>query len=121
MKMTTQQIADRLADLCRKGDWATAQNELFAKDAVSIEQHDSPGFSKETKGLDAIRQKGKAWEGMVDEVHGMKVSEPQVAGDSFSVVMDMDMTMKQGGRQQMRELCVYETKDGKVISERFFM
>jgi hypothetical protein len=119
--MTTQQIANRLAELCRNGDWKTAHNELFAKDAVSIEQHESPGFAKETKGLDAIRQKGDAWEGMVKEVHGMKVSEPQVAGNSFSLVMDMDMTMKDGGRQHMKELCVYETKEDKVISERFFM
>ena len=64
---------------------------------------------------------GEAWEGMVEEVHSMTVSEPQVAGNAFSLVMDMDMTMKQGGRHQMKELCVYETKDGKVISERFFM
>src|SRR5690242_20564620 len=49
LMMTTQQIANRLAELCRKGEWATAQNELFAKDAVSIEQMDSPGFSKETR------------------------------------------------------------------------
>ena len=58
--MTTQQIANRLAELCRKGDWTTAQNELFAKDAVSIEQNESPGFARETKGIDAIRKKGEA-------------------------------------------------------------
>ena len=119
--MTTQQIASRLAELCRNGDWKKAHDELFAKDAVSIEQQESPGFAKETKGLDAIRQKGEAWEGMVNEVHEMNVSEPQIAGDSFSLVMDMEMTMKDGGRQHMKELCVYETRDGKVISERFFM
>jgi ketosteroid isomerase-like protein len=118
--MTTQEIANKLADLCRKGEWATAQNELFAKDAVSIEQMESPGFAKETKGLDAIKKKGDAWEQMVTEVHGIKVSEPLVAENSFSVLMDMEMTMKQGGRQKMKEVCVYETKDGKIISERFF-
>jgi hypothetical protein len=119
--MTTQQIANRLAELCRNGDWKTAHNELFAKDAVSIEQQESPGFDKETKGIDAIRKKGEAWEGMVEEVHSMNVSEPQVAGNSFVLIMDMEMTMKQAGRQQIKELCVYETRDGKVISERFFM
>ena len=119
--MTTQQIASRLAELCRNGDWKTAHNELFSKDAVSIEPFESPGFAKETKGMDAIKKKGEAWEAMVEEVHGMKVSEPLIAGNAFSLVMDMDMTMKQGGRQKMSELCVYETKDGKVISERFFM
>lgn len=119
--MTTQQIANRLVELCRKGDWKTVQNELFAKDAVSIEQFASPGFEKETRGLDAIKKKGEAWEGMVQEVHGLKVSDPLIAGNAFTVAMDMDMTMKEGGRQPMSELCVYETKDGKVISERFFM
>jgi hypothetical protein len=119
--MNTQQIANRLAELCRNGDWKTAQNELFDKNAVSIEPHDSPGFPKETKGIEAIRRKGDAWAGMVTEVHGLNVSEPQIAGNAFSMVMDMEMTMKEGGRQKMSELCVYETKDGKVISERFFM
>jgi len=119
--MTTQQIANRLIELCRKGDWATAQNELFAKDAVSIEQYESPGFSKETKGIDAIRKKGEVWEGMVQEMHGMKVSEPLIAENSFAVVMDMEMTMRERRRKKMSELCVYETKDGKIISERFFM
>ena len=118
--MTTQQIANRLTELCRNGEWSTAQNELFANDAVSIEQMDSPGFSRETKGLDAIRKKGDMWEQMVTEVHDMKVSEPLVSDNSFSVLMDMEMTMKQGGRQKMKEVAVYETKDGKIISERFF-
>ena len=118
--MTTQQIANRLAELCRKGEWAAAQNELFANDAVSIEQMDTPGFPKETRGLDAIRKKGEIWEQMVTEVHGMSVSEPLIADKSFSVLMDMEMTMKQGGRQKMKEVAVYEAKDGKIISERFF-
>jgi hypothetical protein len=119
--MTTQQIANRLIELCRKGDWQTVQKELFAKDAVSIEQFESPGFDKETRGIDAIRKKGEQWEQMVEEVHGLKVSDPLIAGNSFTVLMDMDMTMKQGGRQKMTELCLYETKDDKIISERFFM
>lgn len=119
--MTTQQIASRLAELCRKGDWKKAHDELFSAGAISVEPFESPGFAKETKGMDAIRKKGEDWEKMVEEVHGVNVSEPLVAGNAFSLVMDMDMTMKQGGRQKMSELCVYETKDGKVISERFFM
>jgi|SRR5690349_6850410 hypothetical protein len=118
--MTTQQIADRLVELCRKGEWKTAHNELYANDAVSIEQMETPGFAKETKGLDAIRKKGEAWDQMVTEVHGMTVSDPLIAGNSFTVVIDMEMTLKQMGRQKMKEIAVYETRDGKVISERFF-
>lgn len=119
--MPTHEIAHRLSELCRKAEWKTAQTELFAEDAISIEPNETPEFPKETKGLDAIVQKGERFDEMVEQIHSMKVSEPLVADNSFAVVMDMDMTMKGQGRMQMAELCVYETKDGKIISERFFM
>lgn len=32
----------------------------------------------------------------------------------------MDVTMKGQGREVMSELCVYEVKNGKVISEQFY-
>ena len=40
--MSTQQIAARLAELCRQGEFEAAQKELFAKDAVSIEPRETP-------------------------------------------------------------------------------
>lgn len=120
LAMPTQQIAQRLADLCKKGEWKNAQTELFAEDAISIEQYETPGFPKETKGRDAIAEKGERFDDMVEEIHSINVSQPLIAGNAFAVVMDMDMTMKGQGRMQMSEMCVYETKDGKVVSERFF-
>jgi hypothetical protein len=35
--------------------------------------------------------------------------------------MRLDMTMKGQGRMDMAELCVYQVKDGKIISEQFFV
>jgi hypothetical protein len=93
---------------------------LYAADAVSIEQEDMPGFSKETKGLKAIIDKGHHWADMVESVHVIEVGEPVVAGDAIALRMRMDMTMKGQGRTDMAELCVYETKGGKIVSERFF-
>ena len=119
--MPTQAIANRLAELCSKGDYATAQNELYAEDAISIEPHGTPEFEKETKGLAAIKEKGKKWESMVEEAHGVKVSPPMVTANSFAVTMSMDITMKGQGRMEMTELCVYNVKDGKIVSEQFFM
>ncbi|MES2331787.1 MAG: nuclear transport factor 2 family protein [Bacteroidota bacterium] len=119
--MTTDQIARRLVALCRTGDFETAQKELFANDAVSIEPYATPEFEKETKGLDAIIQKGHKFNEMVEEMHGGDVTDPIVAGQSFAMVMRMDMTMKGKGRMDMSELCVYEVKDGKIISESFHM
>jgi hypothetical protein len=121
MTMTTQQIATRLAELCRMGQFEAAQKELYADDVVSIEPYETPEFAKETKGLDAIIEKGHKFESMVEEMHGGSVSEPLVAENSFAFVMSMDMTMKGKGRMNMSELCVYQVKDGKVVSEQFFM
>ena len=119
--MSATEVANRLVELCRKGDFEGAQKELFAEEAISIEPHGTQDFQQETKGLDGIIEKGKKWSTMVDEYHGMKVSEPLVGENSFAVTMFMDVTMKQRGRMAMTELCVYNLKDGKIVSEQFFM
>ena len=119
--MSTQEIAKRLVELCRQGQFETAQQELFASDATSIEPYATPEFQKETKGLQAITEKAKKWEGMVETMNALEVSEPLVATTSFAVTMRMDVVMKQGGQMNMTELCVYQIKDGKIISEQFFV
>src|ERR1700742_2105974 len=119
--MTTQQIADRLAALCKEGNWSQAQKELYANDCVSIEPEASPGFEKEVKGMAAIEKKGKDFDAMVEASHGITVSQPLVSGNSFAFALDMDMTMKGRPRGKMSELCVYTVKDGKIVLEQFFM
>lgn len=119
--MTTEEIAQRLVTLCREGKWETAQRELYAQDVVSIEPHASPAFEKETRGLPAIIEKGRKFNGMIEKIHSLAVSEPVVAPNSFACVMRLDTTMKGQGRMPMSELCVYELKDGKIISEQFHM
>jgi limonene-1,2-epoxide hydrolase len=117
--MTTQEIADRLVALCRKQEWETAQKELFAADAVSIEPDSSPNPQKVTKGIEGIYEKGRQFAAMTETVHSLQVSEPVVAPGAFACTMSVDITFKGQGRMQMAELCVYEVKDGKIVSERF--
>ncbi len=119
--MSTKDVAKKLKKLCEQGNFEGAQKELFAQDAVSIEPMASEAFAKETHGLDAILKKGKKWEEMVSKNHSMEVSEPMIAGNTFALTMHMDVTMKDGKRSDMTELCVYHVKNGKVISEQFFM
>lgn len=119
--MTTKEIASRLVELCRKGEFENAQKELFAEDAVSIEPYSTPDFAKETKGIPALKEKAEKWNAIVAEMHGLEVSDPLVAGNSFACTIRMDITMKDGKRMDMTELCVYHVKDGKVISEEFSM
>jgi ketosteroid isomerase-like protein len=116
--MMTSQIADRLVELCRQGQFEQAQTELFADDAVSIEPDGAP--VEVAEGLDAIHEKGREFMRDVEVVHGIVVSEPIVAGSFFTVAMALDTTMKGRGRVSMEELCVYEVDDGKIISEQFF-
>jgi SnoaL-like domain len=119
--MTTVEIANRLVELCQKGDFEGAQKELYADDAISIEPHGTDDFSKETKGLDGILEKGRKWAEMIEEYHEMKVSDPLVSDSSFALTMTMGVTMKGQGRMDMTELCIYHVKDGKIVSEQFFM
>ncbi|CAN5728491.1 hypothetical protein BH10BAC2_BH10BAC2_15690 [soil metagenome] len=119
--MTTKEIANRLVELCRKGDFDTTQSELFSNDAVSIEPYSTPEFEKETKGLAAIKEKGEKWMNMVQQTHHIEVSEPIIATNSFACTMRMHVTMKRQGEMDMTELCVYEVKEGKIIKEAFFM
>jgi len=121
LTMTTQQIAARVAELCSQGKFEETQRELFSDDAVSIEPHDTPAFQKETKGLDAIIEKGHKWGSMVKSVNALEVSKPVSVANAFALTMRMDVDMNDGSHWDMTELCVYEVKDGKIVSEQFFI
>ncbi|CAN5345254.1 hypothetical protein BH11BAC5_BH11BAC5_32780 [soil metagenome] len=119
--MTTKQIANRLKLLCSKGKFEQAQRELFADDAVSIEQQSSPMFEKETHGIEAIVEKGQKFESMVEKMYSNTLSDPLMVGNTIAMTAFMDVTMKGRPRETMGELCVYTVKDGKIVSEQFFM
>ena len=113
-------IADKLRDYCKKGDFEGAQQALYGDDVVSIEPEAMKGYDKETKGKDAVFNKIHQWNQTVEKLHGIEISEPQVAGNSFSFVMEMDITMKGQERMSMPEICVYTVKNDKIVKESFF-
>jgi len=119
--MTTLEIATKLAAYCRKGEFGAAQKELYAADVISIEPMATAQYDKETKGLHAVQEKIKKFMGTIETSYGNKVSEPLVTGNVFAFTLDMDVAMKGKPRSNFTELCVYQVKDGKVISEQFFM
>lgn len=119
--MTTAEIASRLVELCRKGEYDLAQTELYADDAVSIEPEGlPPGALGNAQGLAAIREKGRQFQEGIVAMHGSSVSDPVVAGNWFSVAMALDATFKGMGRVNMQEVCVYRVRDGKIVQEQFF-
>jgi hypothetical protein len=117
--MTTQDVANRFHELAQTGQWEQVQTELYAEDAVSIEPEDAQGMQS-AEGLAAIKEKGKQFGEMVEEMHSGYSNEPIVAGKYFALAMGMDVTMKGQGRSKMDEIAVYEVKDGKIVKEQFF-
>ena len=117
--MSTQEVANRFYELTKQGDWNKIQDELFSKNAESIEPAKAQGLQS-VKGLDKIKEKGQQWNAMIQEVHGGYCNAPQVAGTHFVCTMGLDVTIKGQGRMQMDEVAVYEVKDGKIVKEQFF-
>jgi hypothetical protein len=119
--MTTQEVANRFNELGQTGQYDKIQDELYAENAVSIEPEKAHAMGMpDAEGLDAIREKGKAFNAMVEEMHGGYSTEPVVAGNHFCLAMGMDVTFKGTGRMKMDEIAVYEVKDGKIVKEHFF-
>jgi len=117
--MTVQDIANRLYEYCKAGQFDQAQQELYADDALSIEPVGTPGLQT-VQGMEAIIKKGHEFQSSIEEIHGSSVSEPIVAGNFFALTIMFDATFKGMGRQRMEEVCVYEVRDGKVVKEQFF-
>jgi len=116
--MTTQEVANKFVEFCRTGQNEKAHNELYHADVQSFEMPNMP--NPHVKGIDAVRGKNKDFDASVEELHSAKISDPTVVGNHFSVTMHYDMTFKERGRINMEEIAVYEVKDGKVVTERYF-
>ncbi len=117
--MTTQNVADRMILLMREGKYEEAQKEFYAEDIVSMEPEGTPKGT--VHGLDAILERGKQWDEMVEKVHSNEVSDPIVADNFFSCSLKSRITFKGNPEPvDMEEICVYEVSNGKIVKEQFF-
>ena len=117
---STQEVADTLVKYCSEGKFAEATDALYSPDIVSVEAGAPPGQSPESKGIEAVKQKGEWWVANHD-VHSSSVEGPLVADSHFAVKFKMDVTFKPENRRfTLEEIGVYKVKDGKVVHEQFF-
>ncbi|MBJ7427661.1 MAG: nuclear transport factor 2 family protein [Bacteroidia bacterium] len=116
--MNTQQIANRLKELLQQGQFETAQKELLADNALSIE----PAISglPAIKGIDAILEKGANFRNSVEQFHTISVSDPVVSYNHIAIALKVELTFKGMEKTTMDEIIVYQVKDGKIIHEQFF-
>jgi hypothetical protein len=118
--MTTQEIGKRYVALCQAGKFDVCLDELYSKDAVSIEAAGSPGMERTAKGLDAIKAKGKDWAAK-NLVHSAEAAGPFPNENRFAVRFNFDVTDKQSGkRMKMDEVGLFTVEGDKITREEFF-
>jgi len=66
--MSTEEVATKLVEYCRKGEWMKAVDVLYAKDIVSVEPREMENMPAEMRGIDQVRGKTKWFENSF-EVH----------------------------------------------------
>ena len=118
MIMTTQEVANRLVDLCREGQHLRAIDELYDPNIVSIEPPGAP--NQHTEGFKNVRAKSEYFTRIITRVHSNEVSDPMVSGNHFAIILKTDVTSSEFGRTAMEEMAVYGVKDGKIVWEHFY-
>ena len=117
--MTTQEVAARFNELAQQEKWFDIQDELFSEKVRSIDPAGSPYFGY-AEGKATVRRKGADFVGRVEAFHGGSTSAALVCGNHFAVAREVDITIKPHGRIQLKEIMLYEVKNGEIVSEQFF-
>jgi hypothetical protein len=116
---STQQVAEKLVELCRKGQMSEVQQEFWAEHVTCISPDMAGGPAVTTKGKNENMEREKKFAEMIEEVYGNTISEPVVAGNVFAISWSMDVKLKGQDRMTMDEVCVYHVKDGKIAQEQY--
>ena len=117
--MTTQEIANRLVELCRTGNYEQTVKELYSPNIVSVEPEGVP--NRIASGIEAIVEKGKNFNTRIESVNTSVITDPVVADNIFSCAMLMNVNMKGVPvPMNMNEICVYTVAEGKIVKEEFF-
>jgi len=91
--MNTEEVATKLVEHCRTGEWMQAVNDLYAKDIVSVEPREMENMPSEMRGIDQVRGRRSGLR-TVSRCTAQKVGGPFVARDTFVVQFDIDVTDK---------------------------
>ena len=117
--LSTQEIAERFNELAQQEKWFEIQDEFFADNVRSIEPPNSP-YMCYAEGKANVRKKAKDFTSRITAVHRLYTSEPLVSGNHFAVGREKEITVQDHGRIEIKQIMLYEVKDGQIISEQFF-
>ena len=114
---TIHEIANLLKELVGEQKFVEAYQQLFSDDAESI---DPQTGGQPLKGLDTLIKYENDFLARVT-IEKIGLSEPVIAGSYFSLSFKMSFDIKGQGHKEVEEICVYKVKDGKIISQQFFI
>jgi hypothetical protein len=118
-ELTTEQVAVRFFELAQQDKWFDIQDEFFADHVRSVEPPGSR-YLKNAEGKTAVRKKGEEWIKRIETLHSGYTTNPIVSGNHFAVGRGLDITVKDIGRIQIKQIMLYEVKDGEIVLEQFF-
>lgn len=113
-----KQIADKLIKLCSEQKFVEAYRELFGEEAESIDP--LYPIMPPARGLITLIERERQFLAKA-QIHSIIFSEPLISGSYFTVKLTMSFTHADRGEVNMEELCVYQVKGGKIISQQFFI
>ncbi len=113
--MITKTISERLIELCKEGKFLEAQYELYDENIVSIETDGT-----KTTTAAKMHEKEKKFLEKVEKFRSIEFSQPLIAGNYFTLILKMEVDLKNVGYKMMEEICVYKVKGDKIIFEQFF-
>jgi ketosteroid isomerase-like protein len=118
--MNTTEIGKKYVALCKEAKFDACLQELYSKDAVSVEAWTPPGVDRTATGLPAIQAKGEAW-ARDHEIHRMELSDAFPLDNRFAVRFQFEVTNKPSGRRMsMEEIGLFTVENGKIVREEFF-
>jgi len=116
---STQEVAARFNELAQQEKWFEIQEALFSHDVTSTDPKNSPWFGY-AEGKVPVRKKGEDFVNRITDFHSASTTEPVVGGNHFAAGREVDVTIDGLERIQIKQIMLYEVKDGQIISEQFF-
>lgn len=114
--MTTQQVADRLVELCSVSDYKTAYEELYSPDIISTELDGGV-----VTWIENVIAKSKKRDDILEKLISSWTGEATVIGNIISLPMWFTAIYKgQTEEKAEEEIAIYEVTDWKITRERFF-
>jgi SnoaL-like protein len=113
--LNTEEVATRLIELCGKGQFLQAQEELYDADIVSIDPDGSRTIDAEN-----MYAKEQSFLNGLKKTISISYSAPLFAGNFFTTILSMAVETSKAGYLGFSEICVYQVAEGKIIFEQFF-